>query len=242
MFLCLFPGGLSVYSYFHTCLSESVGLQGPRRLGSALFCRLRPLWETLLDRTGRDDDGGGAAEVFLGSFPVVSRDLGFLPIQFRIQILFLPDRPGKAGSCVCRPPFTPRVIVSFLPEPLTWKKSRMEDGEENSHLFIPEMDWSNPSAGEETQYCLQLAVWEDRKERATGKGGNQSGSMWEMEVKSGKDRDRHPEHPSPSVPLLPNSNHLTESHQETQVCSLSSWLVLFCSYAAYVYGSHPSDL
>lgn len=83
-------------------------------------------------------------DVFLGSFPAISRDLGFLSIQFEIQIHFLPDRLGRAGSWISRPPFTPHVIVSFLPKPLTWKKSRMEDGEENSHLFILEMDWSNP--------------------------------------------------------------------------------------------------
>lgn len=63
------------------------------------------------------------------------------------------------------------------------------------------MDWSNPSAGGVTQYCLLLAVWEDRKERPRGEGGTQSGSMWEMEVKSGKDKDWHPWHPS--IPLQP---------------------------------------
>lgn len=65
------------------------------------------------DRTGRDQDGGQAAEVFLVSFTAVSRDLRFLPVHCQIQILFLPDGPGRAGT------FTPCIIVSFLPEPLT---------------------------------------------------------------------------------------------------------------------------
>lgn len=74
-----------------------------------------------------DEDGGGAAEVFLRSFPDVMRDLGFLDPDP------LPSHQAgaeEAGSCVSRPRFTPCLIVSFLLESLTWKKSRMEEGQE----------------------------------------------------------------------------------------------------------------
>lgn len=74
-----------------------------------------------------DEDGGGAAEVILRSFPDVMRDLGFLdpdPLHSHQA------RAKEAGSCVSRPCFTPRLIVSFLPEPLTLKNSRIEEGQE----------------------------------------------------------------------------------------------------------------
>ena len=63
--------------------------------------------------TGWDQDGGQAAEVFLGSFLAASRDLRFLLVQCQIQILSFPDGPGRAAT------FTPHIIVSFLSEPLT---------------------------------------------------------------------------------------------------------------------------
>lgn len=74
-----------------------------------------------------DEDGGGAAEVFLRSFPDVTRDLRFLDPD---PLPSHQARAKEAGSCVSRPRFTPRLIVSFLPEPLTLKKSQMEEGQE----------------------------------------------------------------------------------------------------------------
>lgn len=44
----------------------------------------------------------------------------------------------------------------------------MEDGEEKNHLFIPEMDLSNPSAGEETQHHLQSERTERRGQGEEG--------------------------------------------------------------------------
>lgn len=72
----------------------------------------------------------GAAESFLGSIPAVSKDLGFLPVPCRIQILFLPGMLGRAAVGSSGPLFTPPVIVSFLPH------LKKESAEEN-HLFHP---------------------------------------------------------------------------------------------------------
>lgn len=74
-----------------------------------------------------DEDGGGAAEVILRSFPDIMRDLGFLDPD---PLPSHQARAKEAGSCVSRPCFTPRLIVSFLPEPLTLKNSRIEEGQE----------------------------------------------------------------------------------------------------------------
>lgn len=74
-----------------------------------------------------DEDGGGAAEVILRSFPDVMRDLGFLDPD---PLPSHQARAKEAGSCVSRPCFTPRLIVSFLLEPLTLKNSRIEEGQE----------------------------------------------------------------------------------------------------------------
>lgn len=74
-----------------------------------------------------DEDGGGAAEVILRSFPDIMRDLGFLDPD---PLPSHQARAKEAGSCVSRPCFTSRLIVSFLPEPLTLKNSRIEEGQE----------------------------------------------------------------------------------------------------------------
>lgn len=74
-----------------------------------------------------DEDGGGAAEVILRSFPDIMRDLGFLDPD---PLPSHQARAKEAGSCISRPCFTSRLIVSFLPEPLTLKNSRIEEGQE----------------------------------------------------------------------------------------------------------------
>lgn len=57
-------------------------------------------------------DGARTAEVFLGSFPDVSRDLGFLSVPCQIQI-----QAGQGQELGLQAPlFTPHVIVSFLSE------------------------------------------------------------------------------------------------------------------------------
>lgn len=73
--------------------------------------------------------------------------------------------------------FHPWVIVSFLSEPLTWKKSGRR---KRVVVFFTEVDWSNLQMEKKPKTCLQLAIggWEL---------GGQSGSMWGVEVKPGKD-------------------------------------------------------
>lgn len=91
--------------------SQRVVSRHSRTLGSAVFCRLRPLWETLSDRMGQ-----GWWKFFLGHsqpFPEIS---GFYSSTVGSRSSSSPT--GRAGPAV----FTPRVIVSFLPETPHLKK------------------------------------------------------------------------------------------------------------------------
>ena len=106
---------LCTHAFTHACLSLQA-FRVPPPPGELTFLQTETIMGNTFgqDGTGQDEDGGGAAEVFLGSFPAISRDLGF-PDP-------LPPPTGRARLAVAsplRPLFTPRVIVSFLPEPLT---------------------------------------------------------------------------------------------------------------------------
>lgn len=95
-------------------LLGSVGSLGtPTALGAGSHShRLKPIMGNTLgqDRAKMaEEGGGGATEVFLGSFPAVSRGLGFLLFQSPIQVLFLPDKHLQA-------PVHP-TCNSFLPLP-----------------------------------------------------------------------------------------------------------------------------
>lgn len=199
--LCLFPCVYVVFMLSHM----PVWVCGPLgSLGSTLFCRLRPLWETLQVRTGRDEDGGGATEVFLGSFPAISRDLGFLPVQSQIQILFLSDGPGQSWQLGLQAPVHP-TCNSFLPPQASHLEKKESDGRrgvQRKIVIFSSQRWTEVTLQLERKPNTASSSLSENTERRgqRERGGNQSGSMWEMEVKSGKDRDQHPEHPS--VPLL----------------------------------------
>lgn len=157
------------------------------------------------------------AEVFLGSFPAISRDLGFLPHPVSHPDP-LPPPTNRAGLRL-QAPFHP-ACNSFLPPSSLSpekknKKKRVRWKTGREIVIFSSQRWTEVTLQLERKLNTASSSLSERTERRgqREKGGNQSGSMWGMEVKSGKDRDRHPEHRSLLLPLLPLSNHLAESHR-----------------------------